>query len=425
MKINCKDQPFLLIFFSMWNNVLFKASFERVKKPGQGPFATYHMNESLGFMPAAEGIQHVNDNHTLLIEKELTCPDFANLFHDIAKCVQEEPLLWKNKPKSLLLTASFAASQNMTAKQATQQPKELVEATACHLPPYELADFLKLNKYMYGLGNYCTTNGLQKFLFHFFKTYERFDLKPVTKAELKRAKRCLKWSVFDMTRKGMKKNEKLDWVLTSLGLLKQLDQFDARLLFEFRFYALKFRHEKKCVRFPIPDVLFTLSRIVPEKDYSESDLPDLDDDHVRHEEEYQAPLDVETQFFTLLCGMEESMWRGSHHEVLAYAAHILCEQKFHALRVLQKYFLHVWGNLAVSLAKLHIPEYFTLSCLDKMNPTCFAFEIDAMHFKQQVLAAYEQYDKEEKLFQEMIEIVPTYSAFFRKIVVVHMSAVEK
>jgi hypothetical protein len=409
----------------MWNNVVFKASFERVKKYGKGPFATYHMNENLGFLPTNEGIMHVNDNHTLVIEKEMTGPDFANLLHDISKYVQEEPVLWKNKPKSLLLTASFAVSQSMTAKQANEQPRELVEATACHLPATELADFLKLNKYMYGLREYFSIDGLQKFLFHFFKTYQRSDLKPHTKAELKRAKKSIKWAVFDMTRQNLKSSKKLDWAFSFLGLMKQLDQFDAQCLFEYRFFALKSRYNKQYVRFPVPDVLFPLSRIVPEKDYSESDLPELDEDYEKHEREFKAPLELRDQFFTLMCGMEEAMWRGSYHEVFAYAAHLLCEEKFVTNVELQKYFLFVWGNLAMCLAKLHIPELFSLSCLDKMKPCCFAQQIDVLYTKQVVMAAYEQYDEEEKLMLEMLEIVPTYSAYFRKMIQTHMSAVQK
>ena len=409
----------------MWNNVVFKASFERVKKIGQGPFATYHMNENLGFMPTAEGLNHVNENHTLMIEKELSGPTFANLLHEISKCVQEEPQYWKNKPKSLLLTSSFTVAQQMTAKQAKNQPKEYVEATACHLPATELEEFLRLNKYMYGLSQYFSHDGLQKLLFHFFKTYSRSDLKPYTKVQLKRAKRSLKWSTFDVTKQQMKKYVGLNWTLTSLGMFKQLEQFDSRFLTEYRFYALKFKHEKQYLRYPLPRVHFSLSRIVPEKDYSECDLPDLDADFEIHRHPYDGPLEVKNHFFIILCAMEESMWRGSHHEVLAYGADLLCEPKFENHPRLEKYFLFVWGNMAVSLAKLHLPEIYPLSCLEKMIPKCFAFEIDAMHFKQQVMAAYEQYDDEEKIFLELLDLVPTYSAFYRKIVFVHMSATEK
>jgi len=409
----------------MWNNVLFKASFERVKKQGKGPFATYHMNENLGFLPTNEGIMHVNDDHTLKIEKEMSGPDFATLLHEISKHVQEEPLLWKNKPKSLLLTASFAVGQSMTARQAKEQPRELVEATACHLPATELEDFLKMNKYMYGLREYFSIDGLQKFLFYFFKTYQRSDLRPHTKAELKRAKKSIKWAVFDMTRQKLKKSKKLDWAFSFLGMMKQLDQFDAHVLFEYRFFSLKSRYHKQYMRFPVPDVPFALSRIVPEKDYSESDLPDLDADYERHEHEFNAPLDSRDQFFTLMCGMEEAMWRGAYHEVLAFAAQLLCENKFVTNVELQKYFLFVWSNLAMSLAKLHIPELYALSCLDKMKPCCFAQQMDVLFSKQVVMAAYEQYEEEEKLMLEMLEILPTYSAFFRKMMLTHMSAVQK
>ena len=208
-------------------------------------------------------------------------------------------------------------------------------------------------------------------------------------------------------------------------MFKQLEQFDSRFLTEFRFYALKFRHEKQYLRYPLPRVHFSLSRIVPEKDYSECDLPDLDDDFEKHRNEFDGPLEVKNHFFLILCAMEESMWRGSHHDVLAYGADLLCDPKFENHPLLEKYFLFVWGNLAVSLAKLHLPELFPMSCLEKMIPKCFAFQIDAMHFKQQVMAAYEQYDDEEKIFLELMDLVPTYSAFYRKIVFVHMSATEK
>jgi len=57
----------------MWHNVIFKASFERVQKDGEGPFPTYHMDRGMTFMPPAEGVQHINENVTLLMERELTC----------------------------------------------------------------------------------------------------------------------------------------------------------------------------------------------------------------------------------------------------------------------------------------------------------------------------------------------------------------
>ena len=128
----------------MWHNVIFKASFERVQKEGPGPHATYHMAEEMGYMPPEEGVKHVNDNVTLLVEKQLTAPEFSNLLHEISKFVQEDPGPWKNKPKSLLYTASFVSAQNLTVEQTKQLPQILVEETACHLPAHELVDFIKL-----------------------------------------------------------------------------------------------------------------------------------------------------------------------------------------------------------------------------------------------------------------------------------------
>jgi len=409
----------------MWHNVIFKASFERVQKEGPGPHATYHMAEEMGYMPPEEGVKHVNDNVTLLVEKQLTAPEFSNLLHEISKFVQEDPGPWKNKPKSLLYTASFVSAQNLTVEQTKQLPQILVEETACHLPAHELVDFIKLNKYMYGLRDFFTPNGLQKLLLHFYKTYQRPDLHPETKKQMKRVKKTLKWGVFATTRKEVARNVKFNWVLASLGLFKQLDQFDARFHLEYRFYALKFRYEKQSIRFPIPEINFTLCRIVPLLEDIPGDVAELDQPHVKYRDEFVPPSELKEKFFSYLCGMQESMWRGSWHEVLAYGAHILCHRNWSDIEDLQKYFLHVWGNLAVSLAKLHIPVYYTLSCLYKIVPLSYAFEIDLKHYKQQVLGAYGQYEKEKEIFTELMQIVPTYSKFFRQIIIAHMSATEK
>ena len=242
---------------------------------------------------------------------------------------------------------------------------------------------------------------------------------------MKRVKKTLKWGVFATTRKEVARNVKFNWVLASLGLFKQLDQFDARFHLEFRFYALKFRYEKQSIRFPIPEINFTLCRIVPLLEDIPGDVAELDQPHVKYRDEFVPPSELKEKFFSYLCGMQESMWRGSWHEVLAYGAHILCHRNWSDIEDLQKYFLHVWGNLAVSLAKLHIPVYYTLSCLYKIVPLSYAFEIDLKHYKQQVLGAYGQYEKEKEIFTELMQIVPTYSKFFRQIIIAHMSATEK
>jgi hypothetical protein len=409
----------------MWHNVIFKASFERVQKDGEGPFPTYHMDRGMTFMPPAEGVQHINENVTLLMERELTCAETLNLLHEISKFVQEDPGPWKNKPKSLLYTASFAFAQNVQAGETKELPQVLVEETACHLPAHELAEFIKINKYIHGLKDFFSDDGLQKLLFHFFKTYERPDLSRDTKRELKRVKKCLKWGIFDTTRQAKRKNVKLNWVLTSLGLFKQLDQYDARYDYEYRFHALKFRVEKQHIRLPIPEVNFAMSRYLQRIDPDLRDVAELDDIHVRYDERYVPPTDLAPQFFSYLCGMEESMWRGSYPEVLAYGAHILSEEKWSNSTELEQYFMHVWGNMAVALAKLNVPEYFSLSCLFKLAPKCFAFELEEKHYKQMVLSAYGQYEQEEKICLELIKVVPTYSYLFRKIIVCHMSTVEK
>jgi hypothetical protein len=79
--------------------------------------------------------------------------------------------------------------------------------------------------------------------------------------------------------------------------------------------------------------------------------------------------------------------------------------------------------LAVSLAKIHAPEMYALSCLEKAKEfvKCHSNALDLLLMKQQIMAAFERSREEEACFREMMESVPMCSAFHRQSVLVHMS----
>lgn len=404
----------------MSRKVIFKASVERAKREGEN--VTCRLSKDL---PLSEAAQLVNENRTLLIEKEMTSEEFYIFLHEISKFVQKEPGLWNNNPKSLMCYASFVSAQKLTAQQTTEQQPNLIEEMACHLPAKELLDFFALNDEEEGLQEFFTINGLQKFFAHFFKTYELPNLDPQLKKRMKDIKQRLKVSLVHLI-----DNRKANYAIMSLGLSRCIISFEENLRFEYLFFSLKFRYDSlfSFRRAPKPEVNALLAAFIPKTDRAVGDVAELEPQHVGERWagiEYETPQRTEDIFFSYLAAMEESVWRGSHYEVLAIGAHILCQRHWEERERLPKYFFHVWCNMALSLAKLNIPAYYALSCLQKLEPKCFAFEIDKKHFKQQIMSAYGQYDKEEEIFADLLEIVPSHSKFYRKIVNVHMSAVQK
>jgi len=79
------------------------------------------------------------------------------------------------------------------------------------------------------------------------------------------------------------------------------------------------------------------------------------------------------------------------------------------------------------LAKLHLPQTFAHSCLFKANSMIKSFsdKIDFLHFKQQVLDAFEWPTQEKEVYFEISTLVPQKSEFFRKSVVVHIQSILK
>ena len=426
LKYADSEYQIMLHFSEMLPDIEFRATFVRVHKdPLKGTASVIHMDENLSYLSPSDGVIHVNENHKLVVEKVLQGPQFAKLLHDISDLVQEEPRQIQRQPKPLLLTASFAASQHMTAKQATEQPPALIEATACHLPPEELLDFLKLNNYSAGLMKALTTDGFQRFLLHLLKTIENDKLPLNLRRDFKTELAKLNMDVHDFNTDVEKSKKPFVWFIAALGCFGRFVQFVYHNIYEHAFYLLKFRERQGNMRYPIPQVPKVFLRIVPQNDCLE--LPNLGPTVTPFLCAYKNPLDFREHFFLLLCAFQEARWRGCHHEVFAYAMHIMSEEKFMNDPLLQKYQLHLWGGLSVSLAKIHTPEVYALSCLAKTKSfvKCFSNVIDVLLLKQQVMAAFQQYAVEDACFRDMMELVPMSSNFFRQSVIIHMSCQTK
>jgi hypothetical protein len=299
---------------------------------------------------------------------------------------------------------------------------------ACHLPATELYDFVKKEKSIQDMRKEFSVDGLQMFLLHFLKTYSRDDLPGHVKRELKLAKKTIRCSVYNMASKSKdlltSKFFHIDWIFPALGCFEQLYQFPFRNDSEYIFYLLKFRYQQQYSRCPIPKIPFCLSRLVPEQIEMIHDLATLDEEADTNTRVYQPKETAHEEFMMSMRAIEEAAWRGCHHEVLAYATNVLCNENMLFHPYWKKYYFYVWGELAVSLAKLNMPSTFPYSCLEKMKEfavRCISFELDALLYEQKVASASCKYEIEEKLFLKICKLVPKHSAFLRNSVLVHMS----
>jgi hypothetical protein len=421
----------------MLHNVVLKATFERTASDGEAEAAVpFHIADDSNFVEPDDIAESLEKNgHKITLTRTLNMGEFFAIFRDISKYLPNRPTnpFVVGNPCSLLAASSRVASQSLKSSFVAKQPRELAEQMACNLPPEELGDYIRKEKTIEDLRKEFTVDGLQLFLLHFFKTYSRCDLPEYIKSDLKLAKKMIKSTVYSMAM-SQRKNEKnwrfyhIDWVFPALGCFQQLSQFAFRNDSEYIFYLLKFRHQQQYGRYPVPTVPFCLSRLVPERDYMIGDLTVLDDDSERNTRRYLPKETKHEEFLMLMRAIAEGAWRECHHEILAFSAHVLCNEDMLFHPYWKKYYFYVWGELAVSLAELNLPHTFPFSCLKKMRQyaeQCISFEIDGLLYEQKVYFACGQYELEELCFNKILKLVPKQSAFYLNSCKVHILCFKK
>ena len=424
----------------MLHNVVMKVTFERVgggEKAKGADDSPFQIMDNSGFTPADDIVASLETNgHSVLIERTLNAANFQAIFRDISKYLPNQPIpdpYVVGNPCSLLASSSRVATQSLRASFVARQPREFAEQMACNLPPTELSDFVRKEKTMPEMRKDFTVDGIQMFCLHFFKTYSRTDLPEYVKRELKLAKKIIKTSVYNMAGGSTKhgRNWKffhIDWVFPALGCFNQLYQFPYRNDSEYIFYILKFRHQRQFGRYPPPTIPFCLSRLIPERDYMINDLKALDEEADRDTRPYIPKETKHEEFLMAMRAIAEGAWRECHHEVLAFATLVLCNEEMLFNPCWTKYYFYVWGELAVSLAELNLPETFSHSCLEKMKSygeNCISFELDALLYEQKVASAFGKFDFQSLCFDKIMEIVPKHSCFFHNSLRVHMRCFKK
>lgn len=413
-------------------HIQIQATFVKCEKASYNQ-KTFHLRETTPFVDPVDCVNMVVKKKTVLeIDKIIDVRTFHHLFHEISDYLQDKvPLPYSNnhlvgvvdEPQSLYTITSQKLGETTTAKQLSGQPKMLSEAQACHLRPEELVEFFKLYPRLDALRQQFTICGIQKFFFHFYKTCERLDLNLFVKKELTKVKNKLATEILNSIEKKsiILENE---WIFISLGLFQHLNVCNSN---QTQFFFHKFRIMPMYLRYASPIIPYAFSKFIPsESDCKNSiiEISSLNADSRCYSSSFDPPKLRVHQFFLSLCAFEEAVWRESWHEVFAYATELFGFYNFSHDPVWGKYYLYVWGGVALACATLALLPTFAFSCLSKAQQLIVTHsdEIDVLHYKQQIMAAFHFYTEEDQIFKNLISLVPRSSRFYRKIMYVHLKS---
>ena len=438
--MHCKLSAVYLYFFlfsvlAMLPNIKINATFERETTAGKQnqPVYSFGISPDSSYVEPRDCVDLVQNGYVVTLEKTISSFEFQYMFQDMSKYVQEKHcgVVGQHQPKTLFEMASATSSQNVTANSVLQQPRMLTEAQACHLPAQELIEFFNLlgPTPMVALRKKFTWTGIQKLIFHLLKTRQQSGLHVELAQNLDRVYKNIKIQSYQVMRN--KKNddsEKLDWFIVSLGLFRTLGLYILATVLQCEYMLIKFRNARVYLRFPVPSIPYVFSRFFFKKETKNhlllSSLASVEPESHAFPSPLQLPKSSPDLFFLFLCAFEEALWRESWHEVWAYAVELFGFRDYSHHPIWSKYFLYIWGGLAVTCAHLALPQIFTHACLlnTESLATCFSDEIDVLYYKQQVMAAYGAHEQETVFFEQLVALVPHKSKFFVNATFVHLQS---
>jgi hypothetical protein len=214
-----------------------------------------------------------------------------------------------------------------------------------------------------------------------------------------------------------------DWTTQSLGLSRVFRQNVYSSTYEKLFFRSKFGESVNVGRYPFPAIQFPISSIIP---------AEAETKRCKALAYYRQPLasapvvpsNINDLFFIKLLALSKAYNCNAHQEVLAYAADLLSNKIFLKNRCPVKCMFHVWGFVAMSLAKLQINSGIVDSCLFTMEESIdFESEkVDVMFYKQTAAMAMGRQQEEEVYFEQIINAVPVASHFYSQAFEIHLES---
>lgn len=330
-----------------------------------------------------------------------------------------------SQPKSLLFCSAIQAAHYLSKEKrikldSSVLPTPLIEEVACQLKGINLAEFISSNQSLLMLKESFSVSGFQKLLFHFFKEIQSCEFQSTHKLFLQQFEdfklAFSNYKLVHITSKNATQHfiNVFDPNVAALGL--HFFQLHVEHLHEFKFYQTKFERIMLYEKYPVPNIPPKYACYLPITINKEDYFPDVEE---LPPVVIELPLTPQDTFFCLLTGMAEAFRFNRHPETLAYALQLINipEQSYSS-----RYYLHIYGMLAATLAKLHVDLSWSTACIEKTGQylDLFSQQITALHYHQQFYAASNQYLEQEILFYHLLDLVPLSSSFYNQIVQIHL-----
>jgi len=377
----------------------------------------------------------------IVFEKTLDQEEFQTFLFQFIKTFENKPIEDNSQqtiqqPKSLLSTAAIQTAINLGKTQKIESASKnvctkIIEEFACQLSAMDLAEFVKVNQGLVKIKERFSTDGFQRFIMHFYKTFERNDLHEDTKKQLANChhKFTEEFRLYKVKTKVNDKNQLeyrtyFDWDTGALGLSYDvITQHGAHKTNEYCFFASKFDNVVVSHRLVPPEVPAKLEDLIPKEEEIDTNCLATapGKKYPEPEKKSERPIDA---FHEKLLGMSESFRNEAYHEVLAYAVDILSCNSFQFYPGIVHYLFYVWGMLSVTLAKLRFDPIYAFSCIHTMKKYVrfYSDEIDALFYQQQVYATLGMYSEENEIFNQLFPMIAKISDFYNQIVKIHFTA---
>ena len=290
-------------------------------------------------------------------------------------------------------------------------PKEVNEQLVLFMKGCELCDYVKSFGGIYNIYKRFSIDGFQRFYLHFVQKCEKTNCSE-TKTKMKLLlDDFIVTMIYDLRNNDTQID--LNFCFRSMGFPDIFCDFEGPR-FQYYFFSCKFHvYHLPYDHFPVPEIPPNWIPFLP-TDVDTSVLPVLQQPLRVRRSPVVLPLTLNDEFFVRLLAMANAYARDRHHEALAYGFNLVAHQEMYKNNVLSKYYLYVYGMLAVTLSELHIEFDICSSFLaeaENLAKIC-SQTLDIFYYKMRVAKNFNMFEVVQKMFFNIFDTVPMTSNFY-------------
>ncbi len=290
-------------------------------------------------------------------------------------------------------------------------PKEVNEQLVLFMKGCELCDYVKSFGGIYNIYKTFSIDGFQRFYLHFLQMCEKTNfLETRNKMKLQKDD-FIVTMIYDLRNDDTEID--LNFCFRSMGFPDIFFDFKEPR-FQYYFFSCKFHtYHLPYDHFPVPAIPPNWTQFLP-TNVDTSVLPFLIQPlRLKRDPPFQQ-FTLNDEFFVRLLAMVNAYTRDRHHETLAYGFELVAHQTIYQNNVLNKYYVYVYGMLAVTLSELHIEFDICSSFLveaEHLAKIC-SQTLDIFYYKMRVAKNFYMFDLVHEMFFKIFDVVPMESNFY-------------